>query len=149
MPTEEAREIAYDIYQMSSEMQDDGDDQTPLHEKVKDACTAYQEFITDLARDTYGLEAGVVTDPDARVESLPDPGHTIGFIKVNPDTDELIAFDATIAQNGQIHHRRKAKIWFGNAQQLSSQLKSEFGGSWEPGQILGAVGDFSGLEDID
>lgn len=139
MPTSEAREIALDIFEVASELQEDGNDKT-LNEKVTDKCTAYQEFIADLIKDTYGLEAGVVSDPDAQVKNLNIPGHTIGFIKVNPDTDEVVAFDATIAQNGKIHHRRKVKIWFGTADQLSDQLKKEFGGEWDPGQILGTVG---------
>lgn len=147
MPSEKAREIALEIFDTARDLHDESDQTTPLSEKVTDKCTAYQQLITNLVTDTYGLEAGIVTDPDARVESLQESGHTIGFIKVNPDTDELVAFDATIAQNGKIHHRRQAKIWFGTAPELSEQLKQEFGGTWDSNQILGSINDFNEIDE--
>lgn len=140
MPNEESREVARIIYESSEDLHELQQGDT-LAEKARDACTAYQQIIVDEMVEE-GYAAGLVSDADAKVEDLDVRGHTVGFVKTG-NGSEMIAFDATIAQNGQYHRRRKARVWFGDAVSLSKQLKSEFGGKWDIFQIKGAVGDFA------
>lgn len=136
-PSIEAKNIAFGITDIARELQDSQDTQK-LDDLTLNRCTAFQKSITDLMNE-IGIPAGIVTDPDAKVDNLNQSGHTIGFIKVSPETNELIAFDATIAQHGEENKKRRTKIWFGNAEQLSAQLHNEFGGSWLPEQIQGCL----------
>jgi len=107
MPSQKNREIARDIYDIAEDIHEFQQGDT-LREKAHNACTAYQQLIVDIMIEE-GYSAGIVSDVDAQVKDLNVKGHTIGFVR-SKNEEELMAFDATIAQNGEYHRRRKTKV---------------------------------------
>jgi hypothetical protein len=136
MVTDEAKELARMIFEQISELHE-AQESKFLQKIVHDRCTAYQDVLIEIFQQK-GFQGGVIIDPDSKVKDLDRNGHSIGIVQTK-HTRELVAFDATIAQNGEEHWARKAKIWFGSAQSLSDQLREEFGGDWFVEDIEGAV----------